>query len=162
MGENKTHPATFAPAGSSRGMHGSNEVYEALGVKGPDIRGSASEQAVMRMNTEQVPKPSNVDADPVQTWGRLVSDGKRANRAPSESTGALVTACWQEESCGNTGSPMWRKALALSNPFPVRDRRGCMGWRRGPYYRRNRVTPVEGRGLSSRAMQDEAKARRLA
>ena len=26
----------------------------------------------MRMNIEQVPKPCDVDADPVQTWGRLI------------------------------------------------------------------------------------------
>ena len=62
----------------------------------------------MRMNIEQVPKPSNVDADPAQTLGRLSSDRKRTKRALFESTGALVTACWQEEFCGNTGEPAWR------------------------------------------------------
>ncbi len=36
-----------------------------LGDKGP-LCGSASEQAVMQMNTEKVPKPSDVDADPAQ------------------------------------------------------------------------------------------------
>jgi hypothetical protein len=100
----QTHPATFAPAGSSRGEYGSNEMLEALGAKGP-LSGSASKQAVMQMNIEEVPKPSNVDADPAKTWGRLPSDKKRARYAMSESTGALVTACWQEEYCGNTGDP---------------------------------------------------------
>lgn len=28
----------------------------------------------MLMNTEQVPKPSNADADPVEIWGRLPSE----------------------------------------------------------------------------------------
>ena len=37
MGESKdeTHPATFAPAGSSRGVDENNEMHEALGAKGP-------------------------------------------------------------------------------------------------------------------------------
>jgi hypothetical protein len=30
----------------------------------------------------------------------------------------------------------------------ARARPGRMGWRRGPYYRRGRVTPAEGRDLS--------------
>ena len=37
MGEQETHPATYAPAGSSRGGHGSNETSEALGVKGLNL-----------------------------------------------------------------------------------------------------------------------------
>ena len=59
----------------------------------------------MRMNIEQVPKPSNVDADPVKTWGRLLSDSTRAKETLFGSAGALVTACWQQEFCSNTGSP---------------------------------------------------------
>jgi hypothetical protein len=31
----------------------------------------------MRMNTEKVPKPSDVDADPARTWGRLPSGDSR-------------------------------------------------------------------------------------
>ena len=77
-----------------------------LGAKGP-LCGSASEQAVMQMNSEKVPKPSAVDADPAQTWGRLSSSMKRTKRAIFESTGALVTACWQQEFCSNTGGPIW-------------------------------------------------------
>ena len=37
---------------------------------------------------------------------------------------------------------------------PARVRSGRSGWRRGPQYRGNRVTPVEGRGLGSRAAHD--------
>jgi hypothetical protein len=132
---------------------------EALGAKGP-LSGSASKQAVMQMNIEQVPKPSNVDADSAQTWGRLLSDKKRARRALSESTGALVTACWREEFCGNTGNP----TRCLGNPgnlSPARAGQGYVGCRRGPYDRRSRVMPAEERGLGSRAMHEEAKTRRL-
>jgi len=59
----------------------------------------------MRMNIEQVPKPSNVDADPAQTWGRLPPDSTRAKVTLFGSTGALMTACWREGFCSNTGDP---------------------------------------------------------
>ena len=130
-----------------------------LGAKGP-FCGSASEQAAMQMNTEKVPKPSDVDADPAQTWGRLSSDMKRTKEAMSGSTGALVAACWQEEFRGNTGDP--NRCPATDNLSPARAGQGWGGSRRGPYYRRSRVMPGEGRGLGSRAMHEEAKARRLA
>ncbi len=116
----------------------------------------------MRMNIEQVPKPSNVDADPAQTWGRRTSDSTRANQTLFGSTGALMTACWREGFCSNTGDPAQGDAQRRSNRPPARAGQGWVGSRKGPYYRRGRVTPVEGRGLGSRAMQEEAKARRLA
>ena len=115
----------------------------------------------MQMNTEQVPKPSNVDADPAQTWGRLTSDMKRMKHAIFESTGALVTACWQEEFCGNTGS-LVQLGGSLPNQSSARNGLGWARWRRGPYDRRRGVMSAEERGLGSREMQEEAKARRLA
>src|SRR6202040_562247 len=42
----------------------------------------------------------------------------------------------------------------MINRTPVRDGLGVLGWRRGSQYRRSRVTPGEGRGLSSRQTQD--------
>src|SRR6266446_4944144 len=56
-----------------------------------------------------------------------------------------------EESVRNTGSP--KAWSAVTNRKPVRDRLGALGWRRGSYYRGSRVTPVEGRDLSSRQTQ---------
>src|ERR1700726_933995 len=57
----------------------------------------------------------------------------------------------RKESVRNTGSPMaWS---AMINRTPARDRSGALGWRRGSQYRRSRVTPVEGRDLSSRQTQ---------
>src|SRR6266576_2316226 len=41
----------------------------------------------------------------------------------------------------------------MTNRMPVRDRPGALGRRRGSQYRRSRVTPVEGRDLSSRRTQ---------
>jgi hypothetical protein len=116
----------------------------------------------MRMNIEQVPKPSNVDADPVARWGRLTPGSTGAKQTLFGSTGALMTACWREEFCSNTGDPAQCDAQWRRNRLPARVGLGWVGSRRGPYYRRSRVMPVEGRGLGSRAMQEEAKARRLA
>ena len=116
----------------------------------------------MRMNTEQVPKSCDANADPASTRGRLRSRRKRAKRALREFAGALVTACLRKESCGNTGSPVRWIGESRTNRRPARERPGCTGWRRGPYYRGSQVTLVEGRGLGSRAMQEEVKARRLA
>src|SRR5208337_4304859 len=112
------------------------------------------------MNVEQVPKPSDVDADPVETWGRLTPGSTRAKGTLLGSTGALVTACWQEEFCSNTGDPTQCAARRRRNRPPARAGSGRAGSRRGPYYRGSRVMPVEGRGLGSSAMQEEAKARR--
>ncbi len=156
---NPTRQLSFQPVAAEGGME-VMKCLKHLGVKGPDS-GSASEQAVMQMNTEEVPKPSNVDADPAWTWGRLPSNTNRTKHAIFESTGALVTACLQEEFRGNTGSPVWSLKRSGNVP-PARAGQGWTGSRRGPWYRGNRVMPVEGRGLSSRATQEEAKARRLA
>src|ERR1700726_716787 len=57
----------------------------------------------------------------------------------------------RKESIRNTGSPMaWS---AMTNRTPARDRPGALGWRRGSQYHGSRVTPVEGRDLSSRQTQ---------
>src|SRR6202040_3983081 len=42
----------------------------------------------------------------------------------------------------------------MINRTPVRGGLGVLGWRRGSQYRRSRVMPGEGRGLSSRQTQD--------
>src|SRR5882724_5339828 len=41
----------------------------------------------------------------------------------------------------------------MTNRKPARDRLGALGWRRGSQYRGSRVTPGEGRDLSSRLTQ---------
>ena len=116
----------------------------------------------MRMNIEQVPKPCNVDAELASSRRRLLPNSTRAKETLFGSTGALMTACWQEEFCGNTGDPARSDVQRRRNRPTARKGPGWVGSRRGPYYRRSRVTPVEGRGLGSRAIQEEAKARGLA
>ena len=54
-GRVETHPATFAPAGSSQSRRSGNEAAEAFEEKVSSGR-SASEQAVTRVNTEQASK----------------------------------------------------------------------------------------------------------
>jgi len=57
----------------------------------------------------------------------------------------------RKESARNTGSPkVWS---AMTNRKPMRDRLGALGWRRVRSTAEARVTPVEGRDLSSRQMQ---------
>ena len=64
----------------------------------------------------------------------------------SRPAGVVATAC------KHRGPDVTREALAVIavriNWQLARDRPGRMGWRRGSQYRRSRVTPVEGRGLS--------------
>ena len=69
------------------------------------------------MNIEQVPKPSNADADPASTWGRLPERMDRAKHAVCSSAGALMTACWQQEIRSNTGSPL--QCVSRKEPQPV-------------------------------------------
>lgn len=88
---------------------------EHLGAEGP-TSGSASEQAVMQMNTEKVPKPPNVDADPAPIWGRLTPDMKRTKEAVTGSTGALVAACWQRSSVATREVPTGVRGRTTSRP----------------------------------------------
>ena len=113
------------------------------------------------MNIEQIPKPWNADADPVITRGRLPLGGKRAKEAPFRSAGVIDDGMFAEEFRGNTGS-LLQSGGKLPNQSSARNGLGWVRWRRGPQYRRSGVMSVEGRGLGSREMQEEAKARRLA
>ena len=115
----------------------------------------------MQLNIEQIPKPCDVDADPVPTWGRLILCRKRAKRALNRSTGVVMTACVHQEIRSNTGSPN-RRGARLPNQASARSRLGRMGWRIGPYDLEKRVMPLEERGLSSREAFKEARVRRLA
>ena len=78
--------------------------------------------------------------------GKAEVDGRlRANRSIGPA-GVLATACRQR------GSDATREAPAVIavgiNWQLARARPGRLGWRRGPQYRRSRVMPGEGRGLS--------------
>ena len=66
----------------------------------------------MRMNTEQVPKPCNANADPASTRGRLTSCVKRAKEAAYGFAGAIgdgmsgERVLWQH---GKSRRAIWRK-----------------------------------------------------
>src|SRR6266568_4964371 len=83
--------------------------------------------------------------------GRLIRLGEVSKAIRSAAAPGYWRQHVHKESVRNTGSPeAWS---AMTNRKPVRDRPGALGWRRGSYYRGSRVTPVEGRDLSSRQTQ---------
>ena len=131
----------------------------------PDVKGSCkrvSERAGPNMSEHRESlEKGNANADPLETWGRLAGRGKRAKRAPRPSRRGSGEDMRAMEICGNTGNPTRREVKAPGQQ-PARARLGRAGWRRGSYERRSRVMPVEQRGLSSRTMTKEGKARRLA
>src|SRR4051794_7672988 len=87
----KSHPATLAPAGSTRGGSGGDEWSEAPRETAP-LGGQRAMRAAARANTEQASKVSDVGADPPAERGRPPSTGKRARHAPADPTGVRVAA----------------------------------------------------------------------
>src|SRR6202035_2036800 len=111
------------------------------------IGDSASVQAATRVNVEQASKRKMCRPIRLPYRGRLKQLGEL-----SEAYAQLLhRGHVHKESVRNTGSPKARSAM--TNRTPARDRSGAMGWRRGSYYRGDRVIPVEGRDLSSRQTQ---------
>src|SRR5258708_20080792 len=74
--------------------------------------------------------------------------------------GVLATACTQWGPCATREVPA---VIAVwINWQLARDRPGRVGRRRGSQYRRSRVIPVEGRGLSLKETQEATKNRGIA
>ena len=155
---NKTHPGTVVPPGSNGRDGGGNKAVQVLPCKRPCKR--VSERAGRNMSEHRASlEKGNANADPVETGGRLLLQGKRATRAPCRFAGVLVMACWQQESWRNTGSPVrWG-----GSPQPLARESGGESSRvaERPVVVRRRLIPAEPRGLSSRAMNKGRKARRL-
>ena len=147
-----------------RKQSGRRSLATAAG-EAPDVKGSCkrvSERAGPNMSEHRASlEKGNANADPIEIRGRLTGRGKRAKSAPRPYRRGSGEDMCATETCGNTGNPTRREVKAPSQQ-PARDRLGREGWRRGPQERRNRVVPVEQRGLSSRTMTKEGKARRLA
>ena len=131
----------------------------------PDVKGSCkrvSERAGPNMSEHRASlEKGNANVDPVEIRGRLAGRGKRAKGAPCPYRRGSGEDMRATETCGNTGNPP-RREVKAPNQKPARDRLGCGGWRRGPYERGSRVTPVEQRGLSSGTATKEGKAGGLA
>ena len=103
----------------------------------------------------------NVDADPVEKRGRLTSAGKRAKRAPDESTGVVVTACSAAGVWRKHGKPV-AEAEASRQPAP---RKGSAGPKRvteRPVVARKPGNAGGAKGPQFKAMMNEGKDRRLA
>ena len=158
-GENPTRQLSLR-----RKQSGRASLATAAG-EAPDVKGSCkrvSERAGPNMSEHRASlEKGNANADPVEMRGRLTGRRKRAKRALRPYRRGSGEDMRATETCGNAGNPT-RWEDKAPNRQPARDRLGCAGWRRGPYERGSRVMPVEQRGLSSRTMTKEGKARRLA
>src|ERR1700694_1808672 len=103
--------------------------------------------AIRRASLEK----EDVQADPTAISGKAETAGRVERRVRPVATPGYWRRHVHKESVRNTGSPMaWS---AMTNRTPARDRAGALGWRRGSQYRGSRVTPGEGRDLSSRRTQ---------
>ena len=116
------------------------------------------------MNTEQIPKQLNPDADSVAWRRRLLFSVRRAIESVTEkSGGVMVMACLQRNP-GATRETRFCGARREAKHQPGA-REGQTGAREGVGEARStegsRVTPVEGRSLGLGTRQEEAKAGRL-
>jgi hypothetical protein len=98
------------------------------------------------VNAEQGPETIIAGADLTVTQGRpltMETDERTSSIGPA---GVMAMACTHRRPDATRETPA--VILIRINWRLARDRPGRVGWRRGPYYRRSRVMPVEGRGLS--------------
>lgn len=109
-------------------------------------------QAVMRMNTEHIPKQFDANADPGLRWGKLPLSVKRAKRATRRFAGVVVTAClakgdlWQHGKSrmvdrGVPGQPAAREGEAglwgMAERSVVPKKPGNAGGGKGPQFKVN-------------------------
>jgi len=76
-----------------------------------------------------------VEADPATKRGRLRSSGKRAKRAPEDSTGVVAAGCVHRGIVAIREALWGERQTWPVNGGSVRIRPGFMGWRMGPYDR---------------------------
>ncbi len=117
------------------------------------------------MNTEQVPRPANADADLAAIEGRLPFSVRRAKESVTEkSAGARVMACGQRNPAATREIPACEPLCKEQAQLRTREGQTGAGGEVGKVRstERNRVTPVEGRGLSLAIGQEEEKTGRLA
>src|SRR4029453_7782730 len=117
----KPHPATLAPAGSTRGGEGGNEWSEALREKVP-----SGDQRAMRAaataNIDEASKRSAVRADPPVEWGGRRRRTSERETPPTVSPGERCQHAWQ-----NIGAQQGKSVLAatagsrLDNGEPARE-----------------------------------------
>jgi hypothetical protein len=98
--ENKTHPGTNAPPGTTWRVDGGDKINQTLQEKGCESS-SGSAQAVTRVNIEQASKRAMRTPSPLilgEGWhpeGKTLVQGDRtarAKEAPRESAGVVMTA----------------------------------------------------------------------
>src|SRR5713226_1229634 len=105
-------------------------------------------ESIATHNTSWDLEKDAVQADPTAISGKADTAGLNERRVRPAATPGYWRQHVHKESARNTGSP--KAWSGMTNRTPARDRLGALGWRRGSQYRRSRVTPGEGRDLSSR------------
>ena len=120
-----TRQLSLQPVAAEAGME-AMKCPKPLVQKAP-LKGVSERAGRNMMNTGEVPKPSNAEADPAETWGRLPGHVKRAKRAACQSAGALVTACSRRSSVATREVPRSACAFGRRNLLPVRAGQGCLG-----------------------------------
>ena len=113
--ENPTRQLSFR-----RKQSGRVSLVTAAG-EAPDVKGSCkrvSERTGPNMSEHRASlEKGNANADPVETWGRLPSRGKRAKQAPREFAGVLVRTCWRRRPAATREAPQdGRRNPPTSNP----------------------------------------------
>ena len=121
-----------------------------LRVSGSRRRDRASVQAATQVNAVQSSKRTMRGPTWESCRGRLIRQGKRAKNTPNRRAGVVAAACTQGKRTQH-GKP---QHVAGNGQLDSREgQAGRPGVAERPVYRRSRVTPVEGRSLSSRQTQ---------
>ena len=116
------------------------------------------------MNTEQIPKQLNPDADSVAWRRRLLFSVRRAIRSVTEKSGGVVVmACLQRNPGATREIPTCDASREAQHQLKAREGQIEASREVGEVRStdRSRVTPVEGRSLGLGTRQEEAKAGRL-
>ena len=125
----------------------------------------ASRTGHNKMNTEQIPKQGNPDADSVTWRRRLLFSVRRAIRSVTEkSGGVMVMACLQRNPGATRENPTCDASREAQHQLKAREGQIEASREVGEARStdRSRVTPVEGRGLGLVIRQEEERTRRLA
>ena len=158
-GRRLSHPATVAPAGSSRSVR-SGKLLRAKPSVQKVAEKAISERAGHNMSERRASlEKGNVNAELVRNKRRPPSLREASDKSTAGEHRGIGDGMCAKERCVNTGSPLRRGRK--TQPEAREGKAGTYRVAERPVVARKRVTTVERRGLSSRATQQRARARRL-
>ena len=154
-----SHPATVAPAGSNRSAR-SGQLLRAKPSVQKVAEKATSERAGHNMSERRASlEKGNVNAELVRNERRPPSLRKASDKSTAEGHRGIGDGMCAKERCVNTGSSLRRGRRA--QPEAREGKAGTYRVAERSVVARKRVMTVERRGLSSGAMQQRARARRL-